>query len=244
MVMPTHREVTGFMRSQLEMRRRYELKFYSMVMRQFRLLATKSINELELTGQVQYADNDFADRLKISFTDIYREIIDKFGQRVLNTKQIPEFEVLLEYFLLNEALRRIVGISDKTRSDIRNVIILGYRDDLTLPQISSNIEKLLVGSRARNRAATIARTETHSTASYANEEITKSLGIPNQKKIWLATNDPRTRISHTIVSGTEIGIDEKFTVGNAKMKYPGDPEGGAANVINCRCVVLYTSGET
>lgn len=241
MARPTHKEVSGYMRSQLQMRRRYELKFYSMIMQQFRSLATKSINELELTGQVQYADSDFFDRLKIGFTDVYREIIDKFGQRVLNTKQIPEFEVLLEYYLANEALQRILGISDKTRSDIRNVIIAGYKSDLSLPQISSNIEKLLVGSKARSRAATIARTETHSTSSYANDEVTKSLGIPNQKKIWLATNDPRTRDSHSIISGTEIGIDEKFTVGNTKMKYPGDPEGGAANVINCRCVLLYTS---
>ena len=25
------------------------------------------------------------------------------------------------------------------------------------------------------------------------------------------------------------------------MSYPGDPRGGAKNVVNCRCVVVYLS---
>ena len=27
------------------------------------------------------------------------------------------------------------------------------------------------------------------------------------------------------------------------MKYPGDPRGGAKNVVNCRCVVVYVDEE-
>ena len=39
-------------------------------------------------------------------------------------------------------------------------------------------------------------------------------------------------------------IDESFVVGGMKMKYTGDPNGGAKNVINCRCVTLYVEEET
>ena len=35
-------------------------------------------------------------------------------------------------------------------------------------------------------------------------------------------------------------MDEDVIVGGVPMSYAGDPKGGAANVINCRCVVVYT----
>ena len=34
-------------------------------------------------------------------------------------------------------------------------------------------------------------------------------------------------------------MDEKFNVGGAEMDFTGDPAGGAKNVINCRCVIIY-----
>ena len=62
-----------------------------------------------------------------------------------------------------------------------------------------------------------------------------------KKKRWLATQDERSRPSHLAVGGTTIPIEEDFIVGGARMGYAGDPRGGARNVINCRCVILYTS---
>ena len=34
-------------------------------------------------------------------------------------------------------------------------------------------------------------------------------------------------------------MDEKFLVGGTEMAYAGDPAGGAANTVNCRCVIIY-----
>ena len=60
--------------------------------------------------------------------------------------------------------------------------------------------------------------------------------------------DDRTRDWHRQTNGQRVGIDEAFTVltpikgGGVvpkKMQYTGDPEGGASNVINCRCFVVY-----
>jgi hypothetical protein len=34
-------------------------------------------------------------------------------------------------------------------------------------------------------------------------------------------------------------MGESFNINGTKMKYPSDPSGGAANVINCRCVLGY-----
>jgi hypothetical protein len=51
-------------------------------------------------------------------------------------------------------------------------------------------------------------------------------------KQWDSTLDSRTRESHMIVDGEIRELDEAFSNG---LMFPGDPAGGAAEVINCRC---------
>ena len=56
------------------------------------------------------------------------------------------------------------------------------------------------------------------------------------KKRWLATLDQRTRDTHAALDGTVVGVDDKFPNG---LMYPGDPEGPAGEVYNCRCTLIY-----
>lgn len=88
-----------------------------------------------------------------------------------------------------------------------------------------------------NNAIRITRTEGHriqqeSTmdACYAARE--RGADVVKQ---WDATMDANTRESHQMVDGEVRALDEKFSNG---LMYPGDPSGSAAEVINCRCVLL------
>lgn len=54
-------------------------------------------------------------------------------------------------------------------------------------------------------------------------------------KQWDATLDKRTRKSHQRVDGEIREMDEPFSNG---LMFPGDPAGGASEVINCRCALL------
>ena len=88
-----------------------------------------------------------------------------------------------------------------------------------------------------NNAVRITRTEGHriqqkSTmdACYAARE--RGADVVKQ---WDATMDANTRESHQMVDGEIRALDEKFSNG---LMYPGDPSGSAAEVINCRCVLL------
>ena len=38
-------------------------------------------------------------------------------------------------------------------------------------------------------------------------------------------------------------MEEDFIVGGVPMEYAGDPRGGAKNVINCRCAVIYVEDD-
>jgi len=73
------------------------------------------------------------------------------------------------------------------------------------------------------------------------------MGIPELQKQWVSVSDDRTRGGHSAMNGTIIPMNEDFQVpsdfGPVSMARPGDSRGGAANTINCRCVLLYVSPE-
>lgn len=52
------------------------------------------------------------------------------------------------------------------------------------------------------------------------------------KKKWVATLDERTRVSHASMNGEVVELEEHFSNG---LMYPGDPDGPAREVFNCRC---------
>lgn len=54
-------------------------------------------------------------------------------------------------------------------------------------------------------------------------------------KQWMATMDDRTRHSHLMLDGEEVGIDEEFSNG---LMYPADPNGEPEEVYNCRCTMV------
>ena len=56
-------------------------------------------------------------------------------------------------------------------------------------------------------------------------------------KVWLATNDQRTREAHAELDGQEREIDEPFENSLGEIMYPGDPDADPANVYNCRCTM-------
>ena len=88
-----------------------------------------------------------------------------------------------------------------------------------------------------NKAVRIARTEGHriqTTATMDVMEQAKEKGADVVKQ-WDATLDDRTRESHMAVDGQIREVDEAFSNG---LMFPGDPDGGAAEVVNCRCALL------
>lgn len=88
-----------------------------------------------------------------------------------------------------------------------------------------------------NNAVRIARTEGHRIQCQAGMdacEKAKEKGADVVKQ-WDATLDDRTRESHAAVDGQIRELDKPFSNG---LMFPGDPSGGAAEVINCRCALL------
>lgn len=88
-----------------------------------------------------------------------------------------------------------------------------------------------------NNAIRIARTEGHRVQCAAAMDAcheAKEKGADVLKQ-WDAALDARTRESHALVDGEIREVDKPFSNG---LMYPGDPRGGAAEVVNCRCALL------
>lgn len=185
----------------------------------------------------------------------YRSVIQTFASRAVMAMEKkeeeplddPRFEQIMKEFMVAHGASTIRNISNTSRRQIARVVAKGLEEGAGVAEIAKRLSELMSGAFTRVRSATIARTETHAAASFSNHKIAESFGDPSMQKRWVATNDPRTRSHHSQMNGVTVGMDEDFIVPvngiDYRMAYPSDPRGGAANVINCRCVIAYVAPE-
>jgi hypothetical protein len=197
---------------------------------------------------------DHEKRLVIILTDLSRVTNKTFRSiGILSIKSVfdtldTSIESQILGVLAANVLTTSAEIADTTIASASAVIIQQMQisqniaPDKYIPSISRMIAKKIGGNNAKSRAMTIARTETHKAANVSQftraEMAATDSGLDVQIE-WISTNDGRVRDSHRSTNGQIVAIGEKFNVGGTKMKYPSDPSGGAANVINCRCVLGY-----
>lgn len=162
------------------------------------------------------------------------------------------------------AVRRAVGIempgvsaqtvadnveSAKSRlKDIGNFVWLAVRGQLAdgvragenLTQLAARVRK--VSGVTAGRAATIARTEIHRAAEAGALMQVQQSGLTDAQcvKTWKAREDERTRPWHMQADGQSVGIFQPFEVGGEYLQMPGDPNGRADNIVNCRCTMEFT----
>ena len=196
--------------------------------------------KLEVIMQTQYAKifrTIFSNNEELYYLNAKADDVFVFGRSV-------DFEQLVQEYTSSRT-PYFTGMSNQMSKDLQSVIFQARSDNLNLDQISRLINKKGFGI-SRRRANLIARTETHNAASYANDkyhkQVQQDLGT-DMKKQWVSTSDLRTRSAHSSANGQSVSMDEDFIVGGARMSYAGDPKGGARNVINCRCIIIYAEQE-
>lgn len=91
----------------------------------------------------------------------------------------------------------------------------------------------------RVRAQRIARTE--STGAYNAAGLAALADEGETTKVWIATEDARTRPSHRAADRQAVPITQPFEVGASALLMPGDPSGPAHETVNCRCTMVGAS---
>ena len=128
------------------------------------------------------------------------------------------------------------------KKSIASEVSRGISTGMSYSLIARNISHKMIGTYENPGgsyayALRIARTEGHRIQCQATMDAcfkAKEKGADVVKQ-WDATLDGKTRESHQKVDGEIRELDEKFSNG---LMFPGDPSGGAAEVINCRCALL------
>lgn len=150
-----------------------------------------------------------------------------------NERWTNEIIAYFRQFLLDKA---VVPISQTTHDFILRVLEQGITEGWSVDRIVKELETSDITS---NRARLIVRTETTRAANYGGM-ISAWNNDWEMEKTWNEVKDFRTRLSHrhgTGVGGEKIDLLERFSNG---LMFPGDPDGPASEVCNCRCVLTYS----
>ena len=128
------------------------------------------------------------------------------------------------------------------KKTIASEVSRGIANGASFERVAQQIQFRMTGTYQQKggalaRAMTISRTEGHRIQCQGAMDAchkAKDSGADVVKQ-WDSTLDGVTRESHAMVDGEIRELGEKFSNG---LMFPGDPSGGAAEVVNCRCALL------
>lgn len=187
--------------------------------------------------------NQDATKLRKIYAGMYNGIVTDFGTAVYNEltneKVFSIFALGVYSWIAATILKNTNLVNSYTILTIKNVVQKGNEEGWTVDLIADTLKTIFLDRFSKKRAKRIARTEVNSASNYGSFAGAQQTGL-ELKKIWIATNDKRTRPSHKKAGRhAPVGMNEKFTVGKSKMLYPGDPDGRPEEIINCRCAIGY-----
>jgi SPP1 gp7 family putative phage head morphogenesis protein len=142
------------------------------------------------------------------------------------------------YFLSSKQIN-IVGIVQTIKEQIRIQLMEGYQGGETLDQVAERIRNVF--DIAKSRSRTIARTEVGSATTEGRYLAIDRSGF--REKEWFTAMDERVRPTHQAMHGKIVKVGEMWALpSGAYLRHPGDYNGPASEVINCRCVEIVVPG--
>ena len=182
-------------------------------------------------------------QMRAFLTDVYQTNYVLTGKNINTfTNMNMSFNLPNRQTIYNSTIRPMTKIALEDNSTaiqmaIRRDLTRGVVQGTSIQETAKSIEKSLKSNA--NSAIGIARTETTGIKGMARVDVQAEArdkyGI-RLKKVWSASPWGFTRESHANLDGTSLEIEEVFDNG---LMYPGDQNGIAAEVVNCRCS-LYT----
>lgn len=169
-------------------------------------------------------------------------LLDTFAAGAQNTSlsvagviDIPEFVHTQSVGWMSDASNRLARVSDDAWQAVRSELTVGLTEGESIEQLQRRIRSTINVVEARAR--TIARTEVIGAVNAGSFYEAKAMGV--ETKTWLATDDKRTRPTHSEADGQQVNMDDMYVVGGVQMRFPHDPAAPPGETVNCRCTNLY-----
>ena len=126
-------------------------------------------------------------------------------------------------------------VADDVHRVIEDVIQQGLLDGSPISTIADGIRGKF-NDIGKHRAMVIAQTETAAAYGVARDDAMRQSGV--RYKQWLTSGNGNVRASHREAEQQVVELDAEFRVGGVYLKFPGDPDGPPAEIINCHCVSI------
>jgi SPP1 gp7 family putative phage head morphogenesis protein len=131
---------------------------------------------------------------------------------------------------LRDKQLKVKTVAENLHADLRARIVAGERAGLPISDIADSIQQRF-GQLKDYQARRIAQTEIVGASNVGAAAAIEQAELDQE---WIATLDDRVRDTHAAQHGQVRKVGETFENG---LLYPGDPNGKASEVINCRCSV-------
>jgi HK97 family phage portal protein len=173
------------------------------------------------------------------YRKIYKNVMRDFGEQSLKNVRKSDNDLGwlsdTEDFIDDTIEMRAEEVLDTTKDRVRDAVVgallLGGGTEKVIEAIESLYDH---DTPIRSRA--IAETEVITAGNAGSRFAMASLGIPMEKE-WITQEDERVRPSHQEVHGQRRKLHENYSNG---LRFPGDPLADASEVINCRCIEVYS----
>lgn len=141
---------------------------------------------------------------------------------------------------LTEVRNRLTRVPEEVFDLVAHEVAVGVNLGEGIAKLRDRIDAVLSTTgtaRWSNRATVIARTETLGALNAGRTDAFAALAESEPEtvfeRIWLATDDKRTRETHEVADGQRVPLGSPFLVGGFDLRFPGDPLGPPQEVIQC-----------
>jgi SPP1 gp7 family putative phage head morphogenesis protein len=125
----------------------------------------------------------------------------------------------------------VQGVNETIKNQLRKTLLQGMTTGDSVEALAQRIRDTYNFTQARSLG--ISRTEMSSAVNAGRYFAMQAENVEGGQ--WVTAHDERVRLTHKTCDGVVRLLGDRFPNG---LRYPGDPQGAAAEVIHCRCFVL------
>jgi hypothetical protein len=210
-------------------------------------ILTRNLNQADLSAYFQNNDlqnmyRDMYEKIGLRFANWYAKHWDKALAKATDINGYQSiWQAKFAYIGEQVGAQRVTLVSGTAKETLIKITQQAMRDPQFMALGDREKARILRSKFDRYsdyQARRLVRTESTNAANFATMQSASDI-FPAQEmnKTWITAIDGRERDAHHSANRQTVQFTKPFIVGGESLMHPGDSNGSAGNVINCRCSV-------